>query len=121
MLGFANFLQDFIPLYANIVGPLKKLRSVKKISEEDWESSGGKKAFETLKEVLSNTPVLHNPDWAEPFFLETDALQYGVGAVLFQKGKDGGRDILILWRKPLIRLSRIIQWVRGSYWQGCLP
>ena len=57
VLGFANFLQDFIPLYANIVGPLKKLRSVKKISEEDWESSGGKKAFETLKEVLSNTPV----------------------------------------------------------------
>ena len=35
VLGFANFLQDFIPLYANIVGPLKKLRSVKKISEED--------------------------------------------------------------------------------------
>ena len=90
VLGFANFLQDFIPLYANIVGPLEKLRAVKKISEEDWESSGGKKAFETLKEVLSNTPVLHNLDWAEPFFLETDASQYGVGAVLFQKGKDGG-------------------------------
>ena len=72
------------------MGPLKKLRSVKKISEEDWESSGGKKAFETLKEVLSNMPVLHNLDWAEPFFLETDALQYGVGVVLFQKGKDGG-------------------------------
>ena len=52
-------------MYANIVGPLKKLRSVKKISEEDWESSGGKKVFETLKEVLSNMPVLHNLDWAE--------------------------------------------------------
>ena len=38
-------------MYANIVGPLKKLRSVKKISEEDWESSGGKKVFETLKEL----------------------------------------------------------------------
>ena len=90
VLGFVNFLQDFIPLYANIVGPLEKLRSVKKISEEDWESLGGKRAFEMLKEVLSNMPVLHNPDWAEPFFLETDVSQYGVGAVLFQKGKDGG-------------------------------
>ena len=72
------------------MGPLKKLRLVKKISEEDWESSGGKKVFETLKEVLSNMPVLHNLDWAELFFLETDASQYGVGAVLFQKGKDRG-------------------------------
>ena len=35
-------------------------------------------------------PVLHNLDWAEPFFLETDVSQYGVGAVLFQKGKDRG-------------------------------
>ena len=28
-----------------------------------------------------------------------------------RRGRTGGRDILILWQKPLIRLSRIIQQV----------
>ena len=37
VLGFANFLQDFIPLYANIVGPLKKLE----IGEEDLRGGLG--------------------------------------------------------------------------------
>ena len=58
MLGFANFLRDFIPLYANIVGPLKKLRSVKKISEEDWESSGGSIVFAVGREVTWQMPVI---------------------------------------------------------------
>ena len=63
------------------MGPLEKLRAVKKISEEDWESSGGKKAFKTLKEVLSNTPVLHNPDFL-----------FGDGCVTVQGFQD------LLWR-----------------------
>ena len=33
VLGFLNFLRDFIPLYANIVGPLEKWRSARVISD----------------------------------------------------------------------------------------
>ena len=93
VLGFVNFLRDFIPLFANVVGPLEALRSQREISEEKWESSGGKRAFRTLKEILSKTLVLENPDWSREFFLETDASQYGVGAVLFQLR--GGRKAYV--------------------------
>ena len=85
VLGFLNFLRDFIPLYANIVGLLEKWRSARVISDGEWEKSGAREAFERAKKVLSNAPVLHNPDWSREFILETDASQFGVGAVLFQE------------------------------------
>ena len=70
VLGFLNFLRDFIPLYANIVGLLEKWRSVRVISDGEWEKSGARAAFERAKKVLSNAPVLHNPDWSREFILE---------------------------------------------------
>ena len=95
VLGFVNFLRDFIPLYSCVVGPLKGLRSTKKIDNDLWLSSGGKKAFDLAKEILSRAPVLSNPDWSKEFFVETDASQFGVGAVLFQKGTEGEVNIYI--------------------------
>ena len=95
VLGFVNFLRDFIPLYSCVVGPLEGLRSTKKIDNDLWLSSGGKKAFDLAKEILSRAPVLSNPDWSKEFFVETDASQFRVGAVLFQKGTEGEVNIYI--------------------------
>ena len=83
ILGFANFLRDFIPLYACVVGPLEKLRKCEKISDKMWRGEP-ERAFETLKKLLSSPLVLHLPRWDLPFQIETDASQYGVGGVLFQ-------------------------------------
>ena len=95
VLGFVNFLRDFIPLYSCVVGPLEGLRSTKKINNDLWLSSGGKKAFDLAKEILSRALVLSNLDWSKEFFVETDASQFRVGAVLFQKGTEGEVNIYI--------------------------
>ena len=76
-----------------MVGPLEVLRSCRKISEETWVLSGGKSAFKALQKILSKTPVLENLDWLKECFVETDASQYGVRAVLFQK--EGERTVYI--------------------------
>ena len=55
VLGFVNFLRDFI--HSCVVGPLEGLRSTKKIDNDLWLSSGGKKAFELAKEILSASVV----------------------------------------------------------------
>ena len=68
VLGFVNFLRDFIPLYSCVVGPLKGLRSTKKIDNDLCLSSGGKKAFDLAKEILSRAPVLSNLDWEQRVF-----------------------------------------------------
>lgn len=42
-------------------------------------------AFETLKAKLTEAPVLACPDFTQPFTLQTDASNYGLGAVLTQE------------------------------------
>ena len=101
VLGFVNFLRSYIPLYACIFGPLESLRKMRKISEELWISSGARIAFEKAKEILSSTPVLHNPDYNLEFILETDASQFGVGAVLLQEDKEGNRRYIDFSAKAL--------------------
>ena len=42
-------------------------------------------AFETLKKACLEAPVLAFADFNEPFLLETNASNLGLGAVLLQK------------------------------------
>ncbi|GJR36966.1 putative ribonuclease H-like domain-containing protein [Tanacetum coccineum] len=42
------------------------------------------KAFEMLKEKLTNAPIMVSPDWSQPFELMCDASDFTVGAVLGQ-------------------------------------
>ena len=76
-------------------GALEGLRSTKRIDNDLWLSSGGKKAFDLAKEILSRALVLSNLNWGKEFFVETDVSQFGVGAVLFQKGTEGEVNIYI--------------------------
>ena len=43
------------------------------------------KAFETLKEKLTNAPIMVSPDWSQSFELMCDASDFAVGAVLGQR------------------------------------
>src|SRR6266540_2082418 len=52
------------------------------------------KAFEAIKAKLATAPVVTHPDFNKPFILYTDASDGGVGAVLYQKGKDGRERII---------------------------
>ena len=60
------------------------MTSVKKFFQ--W---GGKqqKAFDTLKEKISSTPVLALPNLRQLFEIQTDASNYAMGAFFLQHGK----------------------------------
>nr|XP_016437357.1 PREDICTED: uncharacterized protein LOC107763378 [Nicotiana tabacum] len=44
-----------------------------------------KKAFDFLKEQLTNAPIVVSPDWRQPFEIMCDASDIAVGAILGQK------------------------------------
>lgn len=51
----------------------------------EWNRAA-EQAFETLKNVFTCAPVLVHPDFSEPFYVETDASDFALGAVLSQLG-----------------------------------
>lgn len=86
LLGMAGWYRRFIPHFATISAPLTEL--LKKGKSFKWNDEAAE-AFKKIKTVLVSSPILANPDYTQPFILQTDASDLGIGGVLFQGiGKD---------------------------------
>lgn len=56
-------------------------------------------AFQTLKEALRSSPVIHAPYFGCPFTLQTDASDTGLGAVLSQTKDQEEHPVVFIIRK----------------------
>lgn len=83
-LGFANFYRIFIKNYSQVAAPLTRLTCKDKL---EWGPSA-EKAFQDLKTAFTTAPILVHPDFSKAFYLETDASDFALGAVLSQMGVD---------------------------------
>ena len=96
MVGwYRRFIQDFATIAAPITDCLKKSRGKFEFTEE------AKLSFQKLKDALISSPVLVNPDFTKRFFIQCDASDYGVGAVLFQKDDLGHEHPIAFYSKKL--------------------
>ena len=102
-LGKVGYYQTFIKDYSDLTKPLNALRG--KFTEWIW-SPVCQRAFEQLKNLLANSPVLRHPEFDLPFILQTDASGYGLGAVLSQEFEDGEHPIAYASRLLLPRETR---------------
>nr|GFA40974.1 reverse transcriptase domain-containing protein [Tanacetum cinerariifolium] len=84
-LGHAGFYRRFIKDFSKISRPMTHL--LEKNSPFIF-SNECIQAFRTLKEKLTEAPILIAPNWDQPFELMCDASDYAVGAVLGQREFD---------------------------------
>jgi hypothetical protein len=85
-LGFADFYRRFIKGYSKIATLLITLTC--KDKPFSWNPTT-QAAFDTLQMAFTSAPILIHPDPAKPFIVETDALDFALGAILSQFGIDG--------------------------------
>ncbi|GJX80192.1 reverse transcriptase domain-containing protein [Tanacetum coccineum] len=81
-LGHAGFYFRFIKDFSKISCPMTKLLEKDTIFDFNKECIEG---FESIKEKLTNAPIMVSPDWSQPFELMCDASDFAVGAVLEQQ------------------------------------
>jgi hypothetical protein len=97
-LGLAGYYRKFVEGFSKIAVPLIELTKDK--VEWKWDEQE-KKAFQELKDAMSNTPTLVHPNMNLPFTLTTDASGYAVGAVLSQDHGQGQQPIAYMSKKML--------------------
>ncbi|MCG7879153.1 MAG: RNase H-like domain-containing protein [Candidatus Thiodiazotropha endolucinida] len=96
-LGLASYYRRFCKSFGTISAPLHKL--TKKNQAFEW-SPECQEAFDTLKELLTNAPILGYPNTHDQYFLDTDASSVAVGAVLSQV-QNGQERVIAYFSKSL--------------------
>lgn len=100
-LGLVGYFRRFIKDYAKIAVPLTRL--TRKDTKFDWTEECAQ-AFEEMKRLVTNPPLLAYPDFDTKFILQTDASDYAIGAVLLNQD-----------RKPIHFISRILKGYEINY------
>ena len=80
-LGLAGYYRHYVKNFAAITGPLHTL--TRKNAVFHW-SPDCQDAFDSLKTLLTSSPITAFPDFSLPFRLCTDASTAGLGAILAQ-------------------------------------
>ena len=118
-LGIVNYYRRFIKQYAELARPLYGLTGYKYIPVNWRRKNGtvdGKKvivewneeadeSFRKIKEVLCSDLILALPNFNKPFSIETDASDYGYGAVL-QQETDGIKRPVAFFSKNYTQAQR---------------
>nr|GEW62895.1 reverse transcriptase domain-containing protein [Tanacetum cinerariifolium] len=105
-LGHAGFYRRFIKDFSKFSRPMTHFleKDTPFIFSEDCI-----KAFQTLKQKLTEAPILIAPNWDLPFELMCDASDFAIGAVLGQRYEKHFRPKYLFAKKDA--KARLLRWV----------
>lgn len=102
-LGLASYYRRFVPDFAALASPLHKL--TEKGREFHW-SSECQRAFDQLRQRLIMSPILAYPTATHKFILDTDASDFGIGAVLSQSDDKGVERVIAYASRSLTKSEK---------------
>lgn len=97
-LGLTGYYRRFIKDYAKLARPLFEL--IKQQASFKWTPQR-ESSFNALRLSLMIHPVLIFPDFSQPFVLQTDASDVGIGAILAQKDSQGHEHVVSYYSRVL--------------------
>ena len=103
-IGLIGYYRNFIPNFSLISAPLTDLTKKDLPTNVKWGDEH-QKAFEKLKLLITQEPILKIPDFNKTFYLQTDASDQGVGAVLLQE-YDGVKYPIAFYSKKFLDQHR---------------
>ena len=112
LLGMLTYLSKFAPNLADVTSPMRML--LKKDTEFIWGPEQDE-AFQTVKQIIMQAPVLQYFDPAKPVALQVDASSKGIGAVCLQGGKP-----IAYASKTLTESQTYGHKLKKNCWQFCL-
>ena len=83
-LGLAGYYRRFVNGFSIIAAPMTRL--LRKDVKFEWTDEC-QQSFEELKKLLTEAPVLVQPESGKEFVVYSDASRNGLGCVLIQEGK----------------------------------
>ncbi|CAG2237235.1 unnamed protein product [Mytilus edulis] len=92
VVGLLNWFRKYIPNFSSEIEPMTKL--LRKNMKFRW-SVEQENAFQKLKKLLLNSPVLAFPNYNIPFHLAVDTSSKGIGYVLYQIHTDEHEEDMI--------------------------
>ncbi|GFX21094.1 retrovirus-related Pol polyprotein from transposon 17.6 [Trichonephila clavipes] len=113
-LGLTGYFRKYIKDYSKIAKPLSDLTRKENLFVFGIQQ---KEAFEKLKKIMSEGPILHLYKYGRKTELHTDAYKQGYGVILLQEAEDGklhvekdkySRRKKTMQKKELI--TRIARW-----------
>ena len=108
-LGFTNYYRKFMFRYSQIAkplnGPISGENAKKKKALVNWQDCH-QEAFDKLKRLCSEAPILAYADYKKPFRVYTDASEKGLGAVLAQKQEGGSEPAIAFASRTLSKAEK---------------
>jgi hypothetical protein len=134
----AGYYRRFVKNFAMIAKPLTDLQTKEKCARlgrregrrDKFElPEEARKAVEELKQKITEGPVMALPDFTRPFEMKTDASQYAIGGVLYQKDEEGKehpiwyasrvmKEAERKWSASEREMLAVYEWIR--YWRPYL-
>ncbi len=116
--GLVNFYRKFIRGFSHIASAFRNL--LVKDAPFVWETKH-QEAFDSLKQALASSTVLHHPDLSKPFILTTDASGSAIGFILSQKDDNGtelpiyfaGRSLTLIEQRYSVTHREALAIVQG--------
>lgn len=97
LIGLVNWYRRFINNFSTIIAPITEL--LKKPKKKFVWTNVANDAFLSLKSALCSAPLLSCPNYNLPFYVQCDASDVGIGAVLWQKHDEGEKVIAYMSQK----------------------